>query len=227
LLNAALHWDCSGGEAAGCLALALHGATTKFTSDKLDSLPGQMKQIEKEMLRELSRKETQFFYKVKDKKIQFTEAAKARNKKLMMSLHRYLLGSRFTVVVTTFVIWTVLAPIALLDLIVSFYQLVCFPIYQIPKVIRSDYVLFDRHRLSHLNLLEKQNCEYCAYANGILGYAVEIAARTEQHFCPIRHALRIKTAHSRYKNFLDYGDAEHYRQRIEEVRRNFADLKQE
>lgn len=194
-------------------------------SEKLDSLLSQMQLLEKELLRELSRKETEFFYRVKNKKIQFTEAAKERNKKLMTSLHRYLLGSRMMVVVTTFVIWSVLLPVALLDLMVSFYQFVCFPIYEIPKVIRSDYLLFDRHRLSYLNFLEKLNCEYCAYANGILGYAVEIAGRTEQHFCPIRHALRIKTAHNRYKNFFDYGDAEHYRQRIEEVRRNFDDLR--
>ena len=87
--------------------------------------------------------------------------------------------------------------------------------------------MFDRHRVSYLNLLEKLNCEYCANANGILSYAAEIAGRTEQHFCPIRHALRLKLAHSRYKNFFDYGDAEHYRQRIEQVRRDFNDVKNE
>lgn len=194
-------------------------------SDKLDALLGQMRQLEKELLRELGRKETEFFYRVKDKKIKFTAAAQARNRQLRMGLGQYLRRSRLTVVVTTAVIWSVLLPIALLDLMVSLYQSICFPIYEIPKVIRRDYLLFDRHRLAYLNLLEKLNCEYCAYANGVLSYAVEIAGRTEQHFCPIRHALRIKTAHSRYKNFFDYGDAAHYREQIEAVRRNFDDLK--
>jgi hypothetical protein len=196
-------------------------------SDKLDSLLGQMRELEKEMLRELTRKETEFLYKVEKKKVHFTEEAKTQHKKLMTRLHRYLLNSRLTVVVTTFVIWTVLPAVALLDLVVSFYQFICFPIYEIPKVVRGDYVLFDRHRLAYLNILEKLNCEYCAYVNGILAYVGEVAGRTEQHFCPIRHALRIKTVHSRYKNFFDYGDAEHYRQKIEEVRRNFDDLKEE
>jgi hypothetical protein len=193
-------------------------------NDKLDALLGQMQQLEKEMLRELGKKETEFFYKVEKKKVEFTEEAKIRHKALLVRLHRFLIESRFLVLLTTPFIWSVLLPIALLDLIVSIYQALCFPIYQIPKVRRGDYILFDRHRLSYLNAIEKLNCEYCAYANGILAYTVEVAGRTEQYWCPIKHALRIKTIHSRYKNFFDYGDAEHYRQRIEEVRRSFGDV---
>jgi len=72
--------------------------------------------------------------------------------------------------------------------------------------------------------MEKLNCEYCAYANGILAFTVEVAGRTEQYWSPIKHALRVRTAHRQYKNFFDYGDAGHYRQRIEEVRRCFDDV---
>lgn len=183
-----------------------------------------MRQIEKELLAELRRKEAEFFYTIQKKQVRFTEEAKIRHRKLVKRLHRFLLDSRFLVLLTTPVIWSVLLPIALLDLIVSTYQTICFPIYQIPKVPRSDYLLFDRHRLTYLNAIEKLNCEYCAYANGILSFTVEIAARTEQYWCPIKHALRIKTMHSRYKNFFDYGDAEHYRERIEEVRNSFKDV---
>jgi hypothetical protein len=193
-------------------------------NDKLDELLGQMRQIEKELLAELRRKEAEFFYTIQKKQVRFTEEAKIRHRKLVKRLHRFLLDSRFLVLLTTPVIWSVLLPIALLDLIVSTYQTICFPIYQIPKVPRSDYLLFDRHRLTYLNAIEKLNCEYCAYANGILSFTVEIAARTEQYWCPIKHALRIKTMHSRYKNFFDYGDAEHYRERIEEVRNSFKDV---
>ncbi len=194
-------------------------------SDKLDSLLGQMQQLEKELLRELSRKETELFYQVKNKKIQFAAEARTRHRRLRKGHYRFFRDSQLLTILTGVVIWSVLLPVALLDLMMSFYQFACFPIYGIPRVIRGDYLLFDRHRLSYLNAVEKLNCEYCAYANGILAYAAEIAGRTEQYFCPIRHALRIKTAHSRYKNFFDYGDAEHYRQRIEEVRRNFEDVK--
>jgi hypothetical protein len=53
---------------------------------------------------------------------------------------------------------------------------------------------------------------------------MEIGARTEQYWCPIKHALRMKGVHSRYSHFIDYGDAESYRLHIEEDRRDFTDL---
>jgi len=40
----------------------------------------------------------------------------------------------------------------------------------------------------------------------------------------IKHALRMKSMHSRYRFFFDYGDAEHYRQQIEGVRRSFENV---
>ena len=61
--------------------------------------------------------------------------------------------------------------------------------------------------------------------NGILGYFTEIAARTEQHWCPIKHAGCVENAaHSRYKKFIDYGDAEKYRRQIETIRRSYEDI---
>lgn len=192
-------------------------------NDELDSILFRMQQLEKELLRALERKEAEFAYKVRQKKVRFTAEAEALNKTFRKRVSRFLRDSRIPVLLTVPVIWSVLLPIALLDLAVSIYQAICFPIYGIPKVQRSDYLLFDRHRLSYLNAIEKLNCEYCAYANGIFGYVVEVAGRTEQFWCPIKHALRIKSMHSRYKNFFDFGDAEHYRQRVEEVRRKFGD----
>jgi hypothetical protein len=46
-------------------------------------------------------------------------------------------------------------------------------------------ISFDRRKLAYLNAIEKLNCDY---ANGILTYAREIASRTEQFWCPIKHA---------------------------------------
>jgi hypothetical protein len=196
-------------------------------NDKLDSLLRQMQSLEKEMLQELRRKETEFLYEVRQKKIRFTAEAEARHRRLSKRIHRFLLDSSFLVLLTAPIIWFCLVPIAFLDLVVTVYQATCFGIYGIPKVRRSDYLLLDRHRLAYLNVLEKLNCEYCAYGNGVLAYAAEIAARTEQYWCPIKHALRVKSIHSRYRFFFDYGDAEHYRQQIEQVRRSFEDIPRE
>ena len=83
----------------------------------------------------------------------------------------------------------------------------------------------DRSHLRYLNSMEKLNCVYCGYFNGLIAYVQEIAGRTEQHWCPINHALRMKTMHSRFQYFPDYGDAEQYRKRLAEVRNAFQDLK--
>ena len=72
-----------------------------------------------------------------------------------------------------------------------------------------------------LNVIEKLNCLYCSYFNGLMGYISEIAARTEQYWCPIRHASRLKSIHSRYQNFVEYGDSGTYRTNKEE-RNNFV-----
>jgi hypothetical protein len=196
-------------------------------SEKLDSLLIKMRELEIEMMRELRRKEADFLYQVREKKVRFTEEATARHRKLSKRIHRYILESTFLVLLTAPVIWSCLLPFVFLDLVISIYQALCFGIYGIPKVRRSDYLLLDRERLAYLNFLEKLNCEYCAYGNGVLAYVTEVAARTEQYWCPIKHALRMKSMHSRYRFFFDYGDAEHYRQEIEKVRRSFQDITDE
>jgi hypothetical protein len=46
----------------------------------------------------------------------------------------------------------------------------------------------------------------------------EILARTEQYFCPIKHAHKILGTHARYNRFLDYGEAEAYEAKLEAFR---------
>ena len=115
------------------------------------------------------------------------------------------------------VIYSLIVPLVLLDAFVSIYQAICFPVYHIPKVRRRDYLVFDRHHLAYLNALEKFNCAYCSYANGLIAYVREIAARTEQYWCPIKHARRMVGAHSAYTMFEDYGDGSGYRKLVDQL----------
>ena len=195
-------------------------------SEPLDDLLERLQKLEKDILRELQRKEQEFFYEVRLGKVRFSEEARARHRRLAKRFTSYIRDSRLLILLTTPVIWSCVLPIACLDLAMTLYQFICFPVYGIPKVKRSDYIKLDRRHLAYLNWAEKFNCEYCGYANGVLACASEIAARTEQYWCPIKHALRIKSMHSRYRFFFDYGDAEHYRRQIEQVRRSFEDLEQ-
>ncbi len=191
---------------------------------KLETLLDQVRQLEKEMVGEARKKETEFCYQVHAKAVHFTAAAQARHRHFRLGIPDYILHSRFLVLITSPFIWMCAIPIALADLVGTVYQSICFPIYGIPKVPRSEYLNFDRHYLTYLNFFEKVNCEYCAYVNGILGYFTEIAARTEQHWCPIKHAGCVKCAHSRYKKFIDYGDAEQYRRQLEVIRNSYQDI---
>jgi hypothetical protein len=164
-------------------------------------------------------------YELRNGRIWFSEEIKREHRRLKTSLFRYVLHSRFFAIVTAPVIYACVIPFVLLDLFVSMYQAICFPVYGIPKARRGDYMAIDRYKLRYLNSLEELNCMYCSYANGLLAYVVEIAGRTEQHWCPIKHARRIQHAHDRYSHFLPYGDAAAYRERIDRVRNDFKDLK--
>jgi hypothetical protein len=166
------------------------------------------------------------FYELRNGKVWFSKEMKREHSLLKTSLVRYVLHSRFLAIVTAPFIYAVIIPFVLLDLFVSVYQTVCFPVYGIPKARRRDYIAIDRNKLRYLNAIEGLNCMYCSYGNGVLAYAVEIAGRTEQHWCPIKHARRIQNAHDRYSHFFPYGDATAYREGIDKVRDDFKDLNQ-
>jgi hypothetical protein len=140
-------------------------------------------------------------------------------------LSHYWRDAKWSSYITTPAIVMCIIPVALMDFWASVYQFICFPAYGIPKVQRRDYIILDRSQLRYLNSIEQLNCAYCGYVNGAIAYVQEIAARTEQHWCPIKHAFRLKTMHSRYQHFFEYGDAKQYRNWVEEVRRDFDDLK--
>lgn len=139
-------------------------------------------------------------------------------------LWKYLGGVSLPVFLTFPLMYFCAVPFLVLDLVVWIYQAICFPIYGIPKVRRGSYLVFDRGRLPYLNVIEKAGCTYCSYANGVLAYIGEIVARTEQHFCPIRHAAAEMRPHSRYSHFLPYNDAQAYRTQATQVRHEFTDI---
>jgi len=165
------------------------------------------------------------FYELRNGKVWFSNEIKREHRRLKTSLVRYVLHSRILAILTAPFIYAVIIPFVLLDLFVSVYQAVCFPVYGIPKARRRDYIAIDRNKLRYLNAVEGFNCMYCSYGNGVLAYAVEIAGRTEQHWCPIKHARRVQNAHDRFSHFLPYGDAQAYREEIDKVRCDFKDLK--
>jgi hypothetical protein len=190
----------------------------------IDTLIEKIKLLEKELVKELQKQQQEFTFEIQKKRILFTQQAIRQQKQYLQELIAYFRAAPLKHILSAPIIWSVLLPALFLDLTVSLYQLTCFPIYGIPQVKRADYIVFDRQYLNYLNLMEKINCAYCSYFNGLMAYLQEIGARTEQFWCPIKHARRISSLHSRYQHFIDYGDAKTYRTNKERIRRSFEDL---
>jgi hypothetical protein len=127
-------------------------------------------------------------------------------------------GDAWTVLATP-VTYSALVPFAVLDAWISLYQAICFRLWGLRPVRRRDYFVIDRHTLGYLNAIERLNCLFCSYANGLIGYVREITARTEQYWCPIKHARRVRHPHGRYASFVPYGDAERYDRDLPTLRR--------
>lgn len=189
----------------------------------IHDLMGQITNLEKLLSLEIQKKEEEFFYKIHDKKINFEKEIRQYHKTLATKVHTYLFNAAVLNILTAPVIWFCIVPTIFMDIVVSTYQFVCFPVYKIPKVRRHYYIVIDRHSLRYLNAIEKLNCVFCGYANGLIAYIQEIAARTEQYWCPIKHARKIGNIHSRYKYFLEYGDGDSYNDEIEKIRRDFKE----
>jgi len=184
----------------------------------LKVLLDEIHQLEKAVSEQLKKKESDFFYAVKNRSVVFEADVRKKHQRLKKSIHRFLLDSSLLSLLVSPVIYSMLIPAVLLDAFASIYQLVCFPVYGIPRVRRRDYIVLDRHKLRYLNLIERLNCDYCAYFNGVIAFVREIASRTELYFCPIRHALAAKGQHARHAEFLPFGDSENYHEKLKQIR---------
>lgn len=181
-------------------------------TDRLDDLLIRMRALEDELEEEFERRRRAFKYRIERRRVVFEQDIQQQHEVLKQKLASYLAEARPLVVLTAPVIYSVIIPFVLLDIFVTMYQAICFPAYRIEKVRRADYITFDRRHLSYLNGLEKLNCIYCSYGNGLLAYTREIAGRTEKHWCPIKHAKRMEGMHAHYPEFVDFGDAEGFQQ---------------
>ena len=192
-------------------------------NDRIRLLLAQMAAIEAELSAALHEQENNLSFRIKGKRIEFERSIKQAHLKLKTGFFHWLVTDRPQNLITGPIIYSMIFPLLVLDLFVGFYQASCFPIYGIAKVHRADYIIFDRQHLEYLNFIEKSHCTYCAYVNGLAAYVSEIAARTEQYFCPIKHARKILGTHARYARFLDYGEAADYAAKLEGFRVALAD----
>ncbi len=188
-------------------------------NDRIQQLLQQMSALEDDLRAAISEQPSTMFFQIKGKRIEFEQSIKETHRRLKRNFFRWLITDRPQNLITGPIIYAMIIPLIITDLFITFYQATCFPIYGIKKVRRADYVIFDRQHLSYLNFIEKFHCTYCAYGTGMIAYISEIVARTEQYFCPIKHARKVLGTHARYINFLEFGEAEDYEAKLEMYRR--------
>lgn len=186
-------------------------------------LVSQIRDLEDRLREALHEQETRIHFHIDGRRVHFEESVREGHRRARVGLLRWLGRSELRNAVSAPFIYALIVPFVLLDLLLSLYQAVCFRLYRIPRVPRDRYIVIDRHQLGYLNAFERLNCAYCGYANGLLAYAREIAARTEQYWCPVKHARRVAGSHGRYARFLDYGDAADYEARLQRLRQELRE----
>lgn len=181
---------------------------------QLDELMGKLREIQADIEVELAKRREELRFHLENRRIVFEKEVLRIHRELKTRAMRYLIDANPLMILSAPVVYSLVIPIALVDLWVMAYQAICFPIYKIPKVRRGDYLVFDRHHLAYLNVIEKINCAYCSYANGAIAFVREVAARTEVYWCPIKHARRVLGPHPHYQGFADFGDAAAFRGKL-------------
>ena len=192
---------------------------------RLDDLLAHIAQLEREVEGELAEARQKWRYRLDAGRVRFERDVRQAHARLRQSVPRFIRESEPRNLITAPAIYSLIVPIALLDLWITIYQAICFRIYGIELVRRSRFIALDRHHLGYLNVIERLNCDYCGYANGVFAYVREVAARTEQYWCPIRHARHIRGPHLLYRNFVDYGDAAEYHRRLPLLREDLRGSK--
>ena len=195
-----------------------YGLARMAIEQEIDDLVRRLVSIEDELERKLDAQRQNFQYRLDNKRAVFEQSILRQHLQLKTGLLSFLRRSPLSALIVAPAVYGLIVPLAILDLGVYVFQLVCFSAWRMERIKRSDYVIVDRHRLAYLNGIEKLNCAYCGYANGVIAYAREAASRTEQYWCPIKHALRVRAPHQRYRGFTAYGDAQGFRSQLDELR---------
>ena len=184
----------------------------------ITELTDKIAKLEKQLHDELDKQQERFSYRFEGTRIRFEQEVEEAHRKLKKAILPWLASSRIRNILSSPFIYGMIIPIAFFDLTITVYQHICFRLYGIRRVERSAFIVLDRHQLAYLNGIEKFNCLYCGYGNGVIAYTSEVIARTDQYWCPIKHARKVQGAHKHYHKFTDYGDAENYRQQLIELR---------
>lgn len=176
--------------------------------DRISKILESIEKLKQELYEEYFNISKKYEFFIKNKKVIFSEKIKKYWKLKKINEFRYFITADIRHIISISFIYSMIIPAMILDLFLTIYQYTVLPLYWIPKVKRDSYFIYDRRFLSYLNLIQKINCLYCSYVNWLFAYAVEIWARTEQYWCPVKHALKHELNHEYTKYYADFWDVD-------------------
>ncbi len=185
---------------------------------RVRAILSEISRLEEELAEHLREGEQALRYRLDGTRVRFEQTIRDSHRRLRTGVVRWLLASDVRNVLSAPLIYPIALVFLFLDVSVSLYQLLCFPLYRLERIDRRHHIIIDRHQLAYLNWIEKLNCIYCGYASGVLSYARAVVFRTEQYWCPIKHASAIAEPLRDYAGFASYGDAEAYPVTIKALR---------
>lgn len=169
--------------------------------------------LNSDLRKEYDRLAKEYGFSFQKRKVVFLEEFRKRNKTFKFPTWKYVIPTDIRHFLSIPFIYAMIVPAIILDVFLTIYQWTAFSLYRIPKVNRREYITYERKYLDYLNVVQKINCLYCSYVNGLFAYAVEIGARTERYWCPIKAANKPRFSHGWYKDFADYGSPEEWKEK--------------
>ncbi len=182
--------------------------------DNIKSILQKIDTLKKDLYAEYESLYAKYWYFISKRKIIFSQDAKSLQRLSKINLFRYVSWVHVRHFLSMPFIYSMIIPWIILDIFLSLYQFTALPLYGIPRVRRSDHFVYDRRFLSYLNTLQKVNCLYCSYMNWLFSYAMEIWGRTEQYWCPIKHAMLSENEHKYFIEYADYWNAAEFKDKL-------------
>ncbi|GIT99956.1 hypothetical protein TSL6_04630 [Sulfurovum sp. TSL6] len=188
-------------------------------NDKIREIIEEIDTMKLKLAEEIDKQESHISYEIKNGYVTFEKEVLVKQRENMKNLLTWFREVPLLHLLTAPLIYAMVIPAIIFDVLLFAYQQIAFRVFKFEFIKRSDYMHFDHHYLGYLNLVEKLNCLYCSYFNGLMLYASAIAGRTELYFCPIKHAKKVVSQHKFYEEFLSYGDEEEYQKKLKELRK--------
>lgn len=189
-------------------------------NDKIREIIDEIEAMKIKLGEEIDKQESHISYEIQNGYVRFEKEVLDGQRENMKNLLSWLREVPLLHFLTAPLIYAMVIPAIIFDVVLFVYQQIAFRVFKFQFIKRSDYLHFDHHYLGYLNPIEKLNCLYCSYFNGLMLYASAIAGRTELYFCPIKHAKKVVSEHKYYKEFLFYGDENDYQEKLNELRKN-------